>query len=148
MGSVARDRKSRDSLAMDISALAISGGSSSSERTKLDRDLFVEGFGSGKKRVLVHGSSRVKDAEESAGSSPPEGWRSWMVGGRSLGLVGVVAGVIVVAGGWVGGAGVVAEVVVVVVVGGGEVVEVICLSWSSSSLAVVVVTMFGSGRPQ
>jgi hypothetical protein len=43
MRHVAKNEKSGDSLAMDISALAISGGSSSSERTKLDRDLFVEG---------------------------------------------------------------------------------------------------------
>lgn len=61
---------------MDISALAISGGSSSSERTKLDRDLFVEGFGSGKKSVLVDGSAGLKEVEATVtvGSSPPEDW--------------------------------------------------------------------------
>jgi hypothetical protein len=132
---------------MDISALAISGGSSSSERTKLDRDLFVEGFGRGKKRVLVDGSAGLKDVEETVDSSPPEDWRSWMVGGRSLSLFVAVAGV-VVGGGRVGSVGVVAVVVaVVVVVGGREAVGVICLS-SSSSLAVVVVAMFGSVRPE
>jgi len=133
---------------MDISALAISGGSSSSERTKLDRDLFVEGFGRGRKRVLVDGSVRLKDVEETMDSSPPEDWRSWMTGGRSLSLFGAT-------GGCVGGVGVVAVVVavVVVVVGGGdggggrEGVEVICLSLSSS-LALVVAAMVGSVRPQ
>jgi len=131
---------------MDISALAISGGSSSSERTKLDRDLFVEGFGRGRKRVLVDGSVRLKDVEETTDSSPPEDWRSWMTGGRSLSLFGAT-------GGCVGGVGVVAVVVavVVVVVGGGgggrEGVEVICLSLSSS-LALVVAAMVGSVRPQ
>ena len=61
---------------MDISALAISGGSSSSERTKLDRDLFVEGFGSGKKSVFVDGSAGLKEVEATVtvGSSPPEDW--------------------------------------------------------------------------
>lgn len=60
---------------MDISALAISGGSSSSERMKLDRDLFVEGFGSGRKRVLVDCSVELKEVEETEvtmDSSPPE----------------------------------------------------------------------------
>ena len=126
---------------MDISALAISGGSSSSERTKLDRDLFVEGFGRGRKRVLVDGSEGLKDADEAMDSSPPEDWRSRMAGGRSLSLFGA-------AGRCLGGEGVVAVVVAVVVVVGGGVVEVIRLSLSSSSLAVVVVAMVGSLRPQ
>ena len=132
MGHASGNIKSGYSLAMDISAFAISGGSSSSERTKLDRDLFVEGFGRGKKKVLVDGSEGLKDEEETMDSSPPEDWRSRM-GGRSLSLLGVT-------GGCVGGVRVVAGVVAGVVVGGGEVVEVICLS-SSSSLAVVVVAM-------
>jgi len=119
---------------MDISALAISGGSPSSERTKLDRDLFVEGFGRGIKRVLVDGSAGLKDAEETVDSSPPEDWRS-RVGGGSLNLFGVAAGC-------VGGVRVVAVVVAGVVVGGSGVAEVICLSLSSS-LAVVVVAMVG-----
>ena len=130
----ARNEKSGDSLAMDISALAISGGSSLSERTKLDRDLFVEGFGRGKKNVLADGSVGLKDVEEAMDSSPPEDWRSWMTGGRSLSLFGDVVG-------RVGDVEVVA-VVVAVVVGG----EVICLSSSSSSLALVVVTMVWVGR--
>ena len=126
---------------MDISAFAISGGSSSSERIKLDRDLFVEGFGRGRKRVPVDGSEGLKEVDETMDSPPPEDWRSWMAGGRSLSLFGVV-------GGCVGDVAVVAAVVVVVVVGGRGVVEVICLSLSSSSLAVVVVAMVGSVRPQ
>jgi len=138
MGHASGNDKSGDSLAMDISAFAISGGSSSSERTKLERDLFVEGFGRGKKNVLVDGSAGLKDEEETTDSSPPEDWRSRM-GGRSLSLFGVVVGC-------VGGVRVVAVVVAVVVAGvivcGSEVVEVICLS-SSSSLAVVVVAMVG-----
>ena len=141
MGHVSRNDEGGDSLAMDMSALAISGGSSSSERIKLDRDLVVEGFGRGKKWVLVDGSAGLKDVEETMDSSPPEDWRSWIAGGRSFSLFGV-------AGGCVGGVGVVAEVVAVVVVGGGGVVEVICLSLSSSSLAVVVVAMVKSARPQ
>lgn len=129
---------------MDMSALAISGGSSSSERTKLDRDLFVEGFGRGKKRVLVDGSAGLKDAEETMDSSPAEDWRSWMTGGRSLSLFRTAAGCV----GDVGIVAVVVTVVVVVVCGGGEVVKVICLSLSSSSLALVVVAMVGSPGPQ
>ena len=124
---------------MDISALPISGGSSSSERTKLDRDLFVEGFGSGKKSVLVDDSVGLKDEKESMDSSPPEDWRSWMAGERSLDLFEVAVDC-------VGGVEVVVVVVAVVVVGGGG-REVICLS-SSSSLALVVVAMVGSLRPQ
>jgi len=134
MGHASRNVKSGDSLAMDISAFAISGGSSSSERMKLDRDLFVEGFGRGKKKVPVDGSAGLKDEEESTDSSPPEDWRSRM-GGRSLSLFGVAVGC-------VGGVRVVAGVVAGVVVCGSEVVVVICLS-SSSSLAVVVVAMVG-----
>jgi len=141
MRHVWRSKKSGDSLAMDISALAISGGSPSSERTKLDRELFVGGFGRGRKRVLMDGSEGLKHVEETMDSSSPEDWRSWMAGGRSLGLFGVVAG-------RVGNAKVVAVVVAVVVGGGGEVVEVICLSLSSSSLALVVVAMVGSLRRQ
>lgn len=124
---------------MDMSALAISGGSSSLERTKLERDLFVEGLGRGRNNVLEDGSEGSKDVEEDMDSSPPEDWRSWMTGGRSLSLfrvaVGCVGDVEVVA--------VVTVVIAVVVVGGGEVVRVICLSWSSS-LALVVVAMIGS----
>ena len=67
MRHVEKNKKNGDSLAMDISALAISGGSSSSERTKLDRDLFVEGFGRGK---LVDGSVGLKAVEETMDSSP------------------------------------------------------------------------------
>ena len=138
---------------MDISALAISGGSSSSERTKLDRDLFVEGFGSGKKSVLVDGSAGLKGMEEAMDSSPPEGWRSWMAGGRSFSLLRVAVGC-------VGDVEVVAVVVAVVVVvvfvaviivvgGGGEVGQVIFLSSSSSSLALVVAAIVvGSIGPQ
>lgn len=133
MWRIAWNEKSGDSLAMDISALAISGGSTLSERTKLERDLFVEGFGSGKKRVLVDGSAGLKDVEERMDSSPPEDWRSWMTGGRSLSLFRVTVG-------RVGEVEVVAVVVVVVVGGGKGVVKVICLS-SSSSLALVVVAM-------
>ena len=144
MRHAARNKKSGDSLAMDISALAISGGSSLSERTKLDRDLFVEVFGRGKKSVLVDGSAGLKEVEETMDSSPPEDWRSWMAGGRSLGLFGVAVGCVgdeeVVA--------VVVAVVVVVVGGGGEAVQVIFLSSSSSSLALVVVAMVGSLGPQ
>lgn len=127
-----------NSLAMDMSALAISRGSSSSDRIKLERDLFVEGFGRGKNRVLVDSSEGLKDAEEIMDSSPPEDWRSRMTGGRSLSLFGLV-------GGRVGGVGVVAVVVVVVVVCGREVVKVVCLSLSSS-LAVVVAAMVRSVR--
>ena len=129
---------------MDISALAISGGSSLSDRTKLDRDLFVEGRG--KKCALLDGSERLKEVEETMDSSPPEDWRSWMAGGRSLSLfrvaVSCVGDVEVVA--------VVVAVVIVVVVGGGdgEVVQVVFLSSSSSSLALVVVAMVGSLGPQ
>ena len=143
MRHVGKNKKSGDSLAMDISALAISGGSPSSERTKLDRDLFVGGFGRGRKRVLMDGSEGLKHVEETMDSSSPEDWRSRMAGGRSLGLFGVVVGL-------VGDAEVVAVVVAVVVVvgGGGEVVKVICLSLSSSSLALVVVAMVGSLRRQ
>lgn len=125
---------------MDMSALAISWGSSSFERIKLERDLFVEGLGRGRNNVLEDGSEGLKDVEEVMDSSPPEDWRSWMTGGRSLSLfravVGCVGDVEVVA--------VVAAVVAVVVVGGGEVMRVICLSSSSSSLALVVVAMIGS----
>ena len=137
---------------MDISALAISGGSSSSERTKLDRDLFVEGFGSGKKSVLVDGSAGLKGMEEAMDSSPPEGWRSWMAGGRSFSLLRVAVGCV----GDVEVVAVVVAVVVVVVVaviivvgGGGEVGQVIFLSSSSSSLALVVAAIVvGSIGPQ
>ena len=142
---VAKNKKSGDSLAMDISALAISGGSSSSERTKLDRDLFVEGFGRGKKRVLVDGSAGLKDAEETMDSSPPKDWRSWITGGRSLSLFGATVGCV---GDVEVVAVVVAVVVVVVVIGGRGFVEVICLSSSSSSLALVVAAMVGSLGPQ
>ena len=134
MGHASENVRSGDSLAMDISAFAISGGSSSSERTKLDRDLFVEGFGRGKKKVLVEGSDGLKDEEETTDSSPPEDWRSRMEG-RSLSVFGVAVCC-------VGGVRVVAVVVAGVVVCGSEAVEVICLS-SSSSLAVVVVAMVG-----
>ena len=145
MGHAARNKKSGDSLAMDISALAISGGSSSSERTKLDRDLVVEGRG--KKCVLVDGSAGLKEVEERMDSSPPEDWRSWMAGGRSLSLFGVAVGCV---GDVEVVAVVVAVVVIVVVVGGGgeEVVQVIFLSSPSSSLALVVVAMVGSLGPQ
>jgi len=138
-----KNKKNGDSLAMDISALAISGGSSSSERTKLDRDLFVEGFGRGKKSVLVDGSAGLKEIEETMDSSPPEGWRSCMAGGRSFSLLRVAVGC-------VGDVEVVAVVVAVVVVGGGgEVVQVIFLSSLSSSLALVVVAIVvGSIGPQ
>ena len=63
-----------DSLAIEISALAISGGNSSSERIKLDRDLFAEVFGSGRKRVLVGCSVVLKKVAESMESSPLEDW--------------------------------------------------------------------------
>jgi len=138
MRHVARNKKSGDSLAMDISALAISGGSSLSERTKLDRDLLVEGRG--KKCVLVDCSEGLKEVEETMDSSPPEDWRSWMAGGRSLSLFGTAVGCV---GDVEVVAVVVAVVVVIVVGGGGEVVQVIFLS-SSSSLALVVVAMVGS----
>ena len=72
IGHASENVKKGDSLAMDISAFAISGGSSSSERTKLDLDLFVEGFGRGKKKVLVESSAGLKDEEETTDSSPPE----------------------------------------------------------------------------
>lgn len=120
-------KRNADSLAMDISALAISEGNSSSERTKLDRDLFAEVLGSGRKRVPVDGSVGSKEVEETKETSPSEGWRSWMAGG-SLNLLREV-----------GGGGVVVAVVIVVVGGGGRgIVEVIFLSLSSSSLALVV----------
>jgi len=149
MRHVEKNKKNGNSLAMDISALAISGGSSSSERTKLDRDLFVEGFGRGKKSVLVDGSAGLKEMEEAMDSSPPEGWRSWMTGGRSFNLLRVAVGC-------VGDVEVVAVVVavvvvvVVIVVGGGvEVGQVIFLSSSSSSLALVVAAIVvGSIGPQ
>ena len=126
-------KKGVDSLAIDISALAISGSNPSSERTKLDRDLFVKGFESGKKSVLVSCSVGPKEGEETMDSLPLDNWRSWVAGG-SLDLLGVVGGVVFV------------EVVVVVVVivvgsGGRGIVEVICLSLSSWSLALVVVAM-------
>ena len=142
MRHVARNKKSRDSLAMDISALAISGGSSLSERTKLDRDLLVEGRG--KKCVLVDCSEGLKEVEEAMDSSPPEDWRSWMAGGRSLSLFGAAVGCV---GDVEVVAVVVAVIIVIVVGGGGEVVQVIFLS-SLSSLALVVVAMVGSLGPQ
>lgn len=116
---------------MDISALAISGGNSSSERTKLERDLFAEVFGSGKKRVPVDCSVGLKKGEETMDSSPPEDWRSWMVGRGSLSLFGEVGGAEVVVA-------VVAVVDVVSVDCGRGIVEVIFLSLSSCSLALVV----------
>ena len=41
---------------------------------KLDRDLFAEVFGSGKKRVPVDCSAELKKVGETMDSSPPEEW--------------------------------------------------------------------------
>jgi hypothetical protein len=103
------NKKNGDSLAVDISASAISGGNPSSERTKLDRYLFVEGFEGGEKRVLVDGSAGLKGTGETMDPSPPEDWRSWLTGGRSLGLFGVVVATKVCAG----GVGVVVVIVII-----------------------------------